>query len=142
MFSKYLDSLDAILKFLFHNSINLIVCGDFNVNFSDNTCGNSQLPTREHGALSTSCTSFSAARSSTVAVHLSLGLPRKAQEDRTQNGPRFYWEIRPPLGGSNLQRAANHNAGSSTLTRINTGPETPKLHGCWFIRSSVLAAEE
>ena len=37
-------------------------------------------------------------------------------------------KIRPQLGGTNLQRAANHNAGSSTLTRINTGPETPKLH--------------
>ena len=49
-----------------------------------------------------------------------LGFPRKAQEDRTLTGPRFNWEIRPPLGGTNLRR----NASNSALTRINTGHQT------------------
>ena len=44
-------------------------------------------------------------------------------------------KIRPPLGGTNLQRVANRNAGSSTLTRVNTGPETPKLHPLRYTRS-------
>jgi exonuclease III len=42
-FSKFLDSLDSVPNFLFSNSKNLIMCGDFNVNFSNNSNSNVQL---------------------------------------------------------------------------------------------------
>ena len=70
--------------------------------FRKNVCGNSPLPTREHGTLSTSCSSFSAVNNSTATTKRYLAshsFQRKKQEGSTLYGPRSNW------------RSAHHWAG-------------------------------
>ena len=106
--------------------------------FRKNVCGNSPLPTREQGTLSTSCSSFSAVNNSTATTKRYLAshsFQRKKTGGEHTIWPSFQLEIRPPLGGTNLRQAANRNTGSPAMTRKNTGLETPNFieWGVWWV---------
>jgi len=42
-FIHFLSSLDSILNLLYNNSLNFIICGDFNINYLENSNGKLQL---------------------------------------------------------------------------------------------------
>jgi exonuclease III len=45
-FVHFLSSLDSVLNQLYYNSLNIIICGDFNINYLENSNNKLRLPSR------------------------------------------------------------------------------------------------